>query len=403
MVSAICLVPTRAGRERLAAHRPAVAAPPIVRTLRRLFYPTCLALLWPLNQLLTLVMRNRYVPGSVLHISYMGHIPHQTVRILRAHGVAADYLAVGTSPVWSQSDHHIDHTGAPLLAPFRELLMVWRIVARYQTVHAHFMVTATRTGWEVPLLKRMGRSLVAHYRGCEVRDREQNMAMHPAINICQECDYDPLPCKAPHNIARRAIAAKHADATLVTTPDLKDFVPHAEHMPFFMTPDVEPSPARTADGRPFVIVHATNHPGIEGTRHIREAIDRLRGKGHRIEFRFFSGARHDQVLDALKTADLAIGKLKMGYYANAQIESMAAGVPTVTCVREQFMTAALLESGFIFTSLATLEETLEYYLTHPDALAAKRAAARPSISALHDNAALSRRYAGIYERVRAGA
>jgi hypothetical protein len=373
-----------------------------VTALRRLVYPLCVALLWPLNQLFSILLRARYAPGSVLHISYMGHIPHQTVRVLRDNGIAADYLAVGESPVWAQSDHQINNTGSPLFTPFREFALVWRVVSRYEIIHAHFMVTATRSGWEVPLLKRMGRTWVAHFRGCEVRDREQNMAMHPAVNICQECDYDPLPCKAPHNIARRALAARHADATLVTTPDLKDFAPHAEHMPFFLPPDVEVAPAPSAGSRPFVIVHATNHPGIEGTRHIREAIDRLRSKGYRIEFRFLSGARHRDVLDALTTADLAIGKLKMGYYANAQIESMAAGVPTVTCVREQFMTPELRESGFIFTSLDRLEATLEYYLANPDALAAKRALARSTISALHDNRALSRRYRDVYDRARAG-
>jgi hypothetical protein len=372
-----------------------------VTALRRIVYPACLALLWPVNQLLAIVMRSRFVPGSVLHVSYMGRIPHQTVRILREHGVAADYLAVGDSPVWSESDHQINNTGFPLFTPFREFLMVWRVVARYEIVHAHFMVTVTRSGWEVPLLKRMGRRLVAHYRGCEVRDRERNMAMHPAVNICQECDYDPLPCKAPYNIMRRRLAASHADAVLVTTPDLKDFAPEAEHMPFFLPHDVQLSTPAPTSGRPFVIVHATNHPGIEGTSHIRAAIDRLRAKGHAIEFRFFSGARYQDIADALRTADLAIGKMKMGYYANAQIESMAAGVPTVTCVRDEFMTAALQRSGFIFTSIDALETTLEHYLTHPDALAEKRAAARASIAALHDNAALVRRYRDVYDRVRA--
>ena len=369
--------------------------------LRRLVYPFCVALLWPLNQLLSMVLRSRFTPGSVLHISYMGHIPHQTVRILRANGIAADYLAVGDSPVWSESDYQINNTGSPLFTPFREFATVWRVVSRYDIIHAHFMVTATRTGWEVPLLKRMGRTWVAHFRGCEVRDRERNMAMHPAVNICQECDYDPLPCKAPHNIARRALAACHADATLVTTPDLKDFAPHAEHMPFFLPPDVAVAPAPPAGRRPFVLVHATNHPGIEGTRHIQAAIDRLRAKGHQIEFRFLSRAPHQEVLDALTTADLAIGKLKMGYYANAQIESMAAGVPTVTCVRDQFMTPELEASGFIFTSLDRLEATLEHYIANPDALATKRALTRRTISALHDNRVLSRRYREVYERARA--
>lgn len=371
-----------------------------MRWLRSLVYPACLAVLWPFNQVLARVMAHRVERGSVLHVSYMGHIPYQAVRILRDHGVRADYLAVGHSPVWSLSDFQIASTGFPLFTPFREFFVIWRIVAHYEILHLHFMVTPTRTGWELPLLKRMGRKIVVHYRGCEIRDREQNMAMHPAINICQECDYDPWPCQAPYNLARRALAVRYADAHLVTTPDLKEFAPQAAHMPFF-------APAAIAESTPaigaheFRIVHATNHPGIEGTRHVRAAIDRLRAKGFKIRFDVFQGARHQDVLTALATADLAVGKMKMGYYANAQIESMAAGVPTITYVRPELMTAELERSGFIFATLASLESVLEHYLSNPQALAEKRAVARASILAIHDNARVSRRYIDVYEGITA--
>jgi hypothetical protein len=370
--------------------------------LRRWFYPACLALLWPLNQLLARVLAGRFVPGSVLHVSYMGHIPHQSVRILRQHGVRADYLAVGHSPVWSLSDFQIAGTGSALFTPFREWWLVWSLVARYEIVHSHFMVTATRSGWELPLLKQMGRKLVIHYRGCEIRDRERNMAAHPAINICQECDYDPFPCKAPYNLARRTMADEYGDAHLVTTPDLLEFAPPAEHMPFFSPAAIAAEAPSASTGRPFRIVHATNHPGIEGTAHIRAAIDALRAKGFRIDFQFFQGARHQDVLAALQGADLAIGKMKMGYYANAQIESMAAGVPTITYVRPEFMTPELERSGFIFATLDTLQAVLEHYLSNPAALAEKRAASRRSILDLHDNAAIAGRYASLYGRLARG-
>lgn len=368
--------------------------------MRKLFYPACLALLWPFNQLLSRILARRFEPASVLHVSYMGHIPYQSVRILRDHGVRADYLAVGHSQVWSLSDYQIRNTGLALFTPFREFWTVWTLVARYEIIHSHFMVTATRSGWELPLLKRMGRKLVIHYRGCEIRDRERNMAAHPAVNICQECDYDPWPCKAEYNLARRGLAVTHGDAHLVTTPDLLEFAPPAEHMPFFAPSTVTPAVPGSALNRKFRIVHATNHPGIEGTAHIRAAVEALRGRGFTIDFKYFQGARHQDVLAALSSADLAIGKMKMGYYANAQIESMAAGVPTVTCVRPEFMTVALEQSGFIFATLDTLESVLAHYLSDPVALAAKRAAARRTILALHDNAAVSRRYIELYDRLR---
>jgi hypothetical protein len=375
--------------------------------LRRLVYPACVAALHPFNLLLARILANRFEPGSVLHVSYMGHIPYQSVRILRDHGVRADYLAVGHSPIWSLSDFQIRGTGFPLFTPFREFWMVWTVAARYEIVHSHFMVTVTRSGWELPLLKRMGRKLVIHYRGCEIRDRALNMAAHPAVNICQECDYPfPRPCEAPHNVARRALAAAYGDAHLVTTPDMKDFAPAAVHMPFFSPADAAAAapPAGTKTvRRAFRIVHATNHPGIEGTRQIRTAVDAVARAGFAIDFVFLQGVAPDRVQRELAGADLAIGKMKMGYYANTQIESMAAGVPTITYVRPEFMTPELEQSGFIFATLDTLQSVLEHYLSDPAALARKRDAARRSILSLHDNATVARRYIALYDQLRAAA
>jgi hypothetical protein len=364
-------------------------------------YRVTVAAASPFNRLLASLLARRVTPGSVLHVSAMVHVPYYTVRILRQHGVAADYLAVGDSPWWSRADYHVRPTRVPLLSVLKEMYWVWAVVSRYEIVHAHFMVTVTRSGWEWPLLKRMGRRLVVHYRGCEIRNRERNQQLHPDVNICQECDYHPRLCEAPVNVRRRQLAAVHGDAFLVTTPDMQDFAPAATHVPFFvLKPDVTAAAERRRGGR-FRIVHATNHPGIEGSRHIRRAIDALIARGWPIDFVELNGVTHDEVLAALEDADLAIGKMKMGYYANAQVESLLAGVPTVTWVRPEFMTDELRASGFIFATLDTLEPVIEHYLQHPGELAAKRRVARASILALHDNAAIARMHADLYDALTA--
>jgi hypothetical protein len=332
-------------------------------------------------------------------MSYMGHVPYQTVQILRDHGVNARYLAVGESPVWSSADYQMKASRFPPVTVLREFRLLWTVLARHEIIHAHFMVTLSRTGWELRWLRRMGRKLVVHYRGCEVRDRAVVMAAQPDVNICQECDYSPRPCEAEHNVLRRRLACEHADVVLVTTPDLQVFAPAAEHMPFFAPAIKQQNAKPRRAGRPFRIVHATNHPGIEGTRQIRAAVEAVRGKGLDVELQVLSGATQAQVLDALAEADLAIGKMKMGYYANAQIESMAAGVPTITYVRPEFMTPALANSGFIFATLEALPAVIERYVRDPEALREKREQARRSILALHDNAEISQRYLNVYRRV----
>lgn len=364
--------------------------------LVRILYNVSMAVVHPLNMLLVSLLTWRPRPKSVLHVSYMVHEPWHMTRILRKYGWHADYMALGTSPHWNKCDHHFKGSN-PLLGPWYEFLYFWTVMVRYEAVHFHFMITMTRNGWEVPLLKRLGRKVVAHYLGCEARNRELNMKLHPTMNICQQCDYNATICTSSVNQNRRTIASRWADATMVTTPDMRDFMPEAIVSSFF-APDGIKAPQRTPwDGnRPLKLLHVTNHPGIEGTERIRQAVDAVRAKGHQIEFIYLSNVPHSEVMAAMCEADLAIGKMKMGYYANAQIESMICGVPTITWIRPEYITEQLRQSGFIICHLDELEQTLLFYLSDPDALASKQILARSSIQALHDESTIAKTFIACY-------
>ena len=354
----------------------------------------------PVNALLAWLLRDRVRTGSVLHVSGMVHTAYHAVRLLRERGVDAEYLAWGESPVWNQSHYHYRPTRVPIVSLLKEMWWVWTVVSRFEIIHSHFMVIVSRSGWEWPLLRRMGRRIVVHYRGCEVRDRSVNQRLHPDLNICDECDYNPRICEK--NAERRQVASRYGNAFIVTTPDMKDFAPAATHVPFFVTAE-DASRSRPRDpARPFKIVHATNHPGIEGTRMIARTIEALKQRGFAIDFVPLHGVTHARVLAELADADLTIGKMKMGYYANFQVESLAAGVPAVTYIRPEFITADIEASGLILATPANLESTLEYYMQHPDALEAKRQAARASAQRLHDNDAIARQIKDIYQQVGSG-
>ena len=362
------------------------------------------ALKHPLRALTQAYVRTRRAdvyPNSVLHISYMVHIPYYTTQILRRQGMRADYLAVGMqSPWWNKYDYHYSPAGDPLA----EFKIFWDVVAKYEVVHSHFGMGISPTGWEFAALKALGRKLVVHYRGCEVRDPVVNQRLHPKLNICQQCDYGGSVCR--EGTPRGARIAPYADLSLVTTPDMQDFVPTAKHFPFFC-PEIDPAeytprPRRSTQGGPFKIVHATNHPGIEGTEAIQRVIDALKAKGHAIDFRFLKGVKPEAVLEELRDADLSIGKMKMGYYANAQIESMYLGVPAVTWVRDDLHDPRLDDTALILTHLDRLEETLAHFLTHPEALEHKRSLTERTVLELHGNERLGRWLADTYAAVKAG-
>ncbi len=355
------------------------------------------SLFLPANLTLVRLLRNRIYKNSVLHIDYMVHVTYLAAEVLKKHGMKADYMALGESAVWTKADYIFKANRFPIISYFKELIVFWQIVARYETVHLHRGHTLTRSGWELPLLKRLGRKIVVHYRGCEIRDRYLNMYLHPECNICQECDYNAYCVNDKRVIRRRELSRKYGDVFLVTTPDMKDFVPEAYHLPFFSFDDYGDFERREPKKNVFKIVHATNHPGIEGTARIQESIDRLKSKGYPIEFVFLRGVSFSEVMKELSDAHLSIGKMKMGYYANFQIESMLMSVPSVTYIRPEFLTDELTSSGLIFSSLDGLEDTLEFYITHTEKLAKKQEISRDSILKIHDNNKIALELIAIYQ------
>jgi len=351
-----------------------------------------------LNHFLASFLKPKKYKNSVLHISYMVHIPYYTVKVLRNLGYKADYLALGTSPHWNKSDFHYYHKRNLWhqlgLAKF---WLFWTVMVRYEVIHSHMLTGISSEGWEFEILKKLGGKIVFHFRGCDVRSREENSRINPTYNICQDCDYNTI-CHTEKFVSRRELAKKYGDQFFVTTPDMLDFWPEAVHIPFFtpVIPEIK-GPQKTSED--FRIMHATNHPGIEGTSQIKKVIKNLKAKGYKIDFINLTDVSPQRVLEESVKADVTIGKMKMGYYANAQIESMYLGTPAVTYVRPELMTEKMKRSGLIFTNLDKLEETLEFYINHPEELERKREIAKSSILELHDNEEIGKNLISHYKRL----
>ncbi|MEW5758333.1 MAG: hypothetical protein AB1755_02530 [Candidatus Omnitrophota bacterium] len=372
-------------------------------------YKLTLGIFYPINYILLVLLKNNTYSQSVLHISYMIHVPYYMVSALRRQGIKADYLAIGTSRYWDKSDFKVTYSKLPFLRPMQEMYWFWKVAARYEVLHLHFMLSISYSGWELSLAKKMKRKVVVHFRGCDIRDRTNNMKISPEVNICQNCDYfinytGKYNCESDYVKQRRNLVTNYADLFLFTTPDLKDFVPNNSVCLSFFTPEIDISSFfSSGNGKEIKdsikIVHATNHPGIEDTKEIRNIIDSLKQDGYNIEFLFLNKIPHLEVLKEYQNADLSIGKMKMGYYANAQVESMFFGVPAITYVRDEFVTDDLKDSGFILTNLDDLKTTLKYFLSNPAELKKKKMIARSSILSLHNNDKLARSLVGLYRSI----
>jgi glycosyltransferase involved in cell wall biosynthesis len=129
-----------------------------------------------------------------------------------------------------------------------------------------------------------------------------------------------------------------ADVTIVSTPDLLEFVPSA----FLMPGPVDltrwtPRPPRStpfSHDDPVRVLHAPSDREIKGTHYLVDAIERLKGEGFPVELLMLESVPHEQVVAFCEQADLAVDQLMIGAYGTVSIEMMAKGVPVVCRIRD---------------------------------------------------------------------
>jgi glycosyltransferase involved in cell wall biosynthesis len=360
-------------------------------------------LFYPINYLCALCLK-RIKGKGVLHICTVMHQPYIMTRYLRDQGFHADFLAKGEG--WlsfdeKSWDYQIGRIRLPGPVKFiYEFWWAWRLYPRYQIVHSHFLRMIGTGFWELKYLKMMGKKVVFLFGGDDIRKKEINLQLNPELNCCQECDYPEDYCDDPRKDLLGDLAKRYGDLFLVTTPDLNDFFPEAIHFPFFLPelPDKKPTSLgeKGTLKNTFRIMHVTNHEGIDGTRYIVEAVNKLKEKGYSIELIMPRKVPFQEILSLYPQVDLTIGKLRMGYYANAQIESMYFGIPTMCYIRESFL-KKIPDCPIINVRPENLYEKLKYCLDHPDEMVARGRRGLEFVRKYHSGDLLAKRLIDLYQ------
>jgi hypothetical protein len=356
--------------------------------LVNLFYGTInatgFAIYWTLGRL-----RRPTRVRSVLQLSILSHKPYMVSRALRDEGLKSDCfmlnVGVGKSILDVGWDYGLRADLSPRKRRLLEHVYLWTVLARYDVIHSHFKTFLSDTGWELDYLRRLGKVLVFQFRGCDVRHRSLNMRLQPVLNCCQECEYPVGSCDTPYQFQQVGIAMNHADLLFVTTPDLIDFVKGSEHIPFIHPVGVNFDGIVAAKRAPgvFRVVTSSNHDGIDGTRFIRAAVERLGNEGWPIELIEVNNMPYADALAMYKSADVYVGKLRMGYYNNANIETMLLGVPNMSYIRDDFR-SMVPDCPIIVTRPGTVYDRLSEYIGRRDELKAIGARGPAFVKAHHD-------------------
>jgi len=338
---------------------------------------------------------------SVLHVSLISHKQFMLSRVLQKLGIRSRYLAINTT---GNDRLDIGHDyGIPMYCGrFRRRLLeywyLWFVMSRYDVIHFHFNCNLSGDdGWELPFLRRMNKLLVYHYRGCDARFRSRNMQLYPDVNLCQQCDYPVGSCDTPYQRSRMAMSQAFGDLFLVTTPDLLAFVENARYVPFIAPVGIDFDLIVPAPRHPdvFRIVTSSNHPGLDGVPYIRDAVNRLRREGMAVELIEVIKQPYREALAIYKSADLFAGKLRLGYYNNANIETMLMGIPNMAFVRDAFRHYAP-DCPIIVARPETVYEQLREWVPRRRELKEIGIASREYVLKHHDPEHIVREMIGLY-------
>lgn len=286
-------------------------------------------------------------PLRVLHGAY--EIAGQGMllaRALRIHGCDAHALSYRVD--WDGRGGDIVRDLDRLPVPARGAVMLGmlaRLAPRFDVFHFHFGTSILPRLLDVPLLGRMGKRIVFHFHGCDVRNRSHMLATH-ALSTCTECD--PF-CRPGRQKKLLEIAERWGDRLFYSTLDLAESVPRGTHLPLAVDserfaeeaarrplPDFE---RRDGVRGPVVIGHAPTNRLIKGTRFVMEAVERLRLEFPRLELRLIERRPWSELPDFYAGCDIVVDQLLMGWYSLVAIEAMAMGRAVALHVREDFRAA----------------------------------------------------------------
>lgn len=331
----------------------------------------------------------------VLHApSEIAGQPSILARALRDLGINAWSLATNPSFAQYQPDEHPPLDDMPPLPRYLGYAgLVAKHLGRHDVFHFHFGRTLVPPhNLDLPLYRALGKKLVFHYHGCDVRNRAHMLAAH-AWSTCTECAPFCIP-KRQQRILREARA--NADAELVSTPDLLESVPSAQqlHVAAWL-PDYEPKPFREV---PKLVLHAPTNRLIKGTKHIEAAFEQLRPRFPGVEFLTVEKLPWAQLRDRMADCDVFVDQVFMGWYGMVSVEAMALARPTLTYIRPEFEPRTH-GCPVVRITVETLAEELAAVLTDTPRRRALGEAGRSYVEREHEAHVIGRRLVQLYHDI----
>jgi glycosyltransferase involved in cell wall biosynthesis len=239
-------------------------------------------------------------------------------KALRALGHTSESWVFGQHPFGYSNDRVIiqNSNSSAWTNRIRLSSLTLEALLRFDIWHLHRGTSFFSKNRDLAIAKALGKKIVFHYRGREVR---------PMIGM-KELDATTR--------ARLEEQLKYADLVLVHDGELANLIKCIWPSPIVFPNIVDISNntiLSNFNNKKLHIVHIPSNPTIKGTEFIREAVKALSDD---VDYTELTGIPHDEVIKHYSNADLVIDQLLIGTYGNASLEAMALGKPVMCYLNE---------------------------------------------------------------------
>lgn len=268
-----------------------------------------------------------------------------------------------------------------------------KIISEYDIFHFHFGTSLTLDHSDLPLLKMLGKKIVMHYWGSDVRRISVAQKTNPYVRVK---NFDEIQIiKQIKNISMYIEDCIVADYELYQY--VKEFFPKVHFLPQVI--DLERYPMGITSNKRPLIVHAPTHADCKGTEFILKAIEKLQQE-HDFDFQLVQGMSHDKAKEIYQKADLIIDQILAGAYGLLALEGMAMGKPVVCWISEYMQDKYPKELPLISANPDTIISVLRDVLANSDMLPQIGKQGRKYMEKYHDAKIVANQLNLIYQGLR---
>jgi hypothetical protein len=285
-------------------------------------------------------------------------------------GVPSDFYSFSEHVFGYTTDKIIKYSENPFVRKIQKFFLLIKLILKYDYfifVHPESLLKNFR---DIRILRFFGKKTMMVFTGCDVRipAAVEKYKWNPCTFCTQEYK-EFVNCVIPSKLEVTERIENIFD--LISCPMEAGGNLKRKFYPGYFPVDLDIFPNEKYKNysyhQPLKILHAPTHETYKGSKHIYDAVEKLKVK-HDIDFMIVKNVSIDEFYEQIGKADIVIDQMLLGSFGFVSIESMAMYRPVINYMRNDIWEIVGSDCPIINANPDTLVNVLENIIINPSQL-----------------------------------